>query len=119
MNIQGKIWGCTSLLFNKNNVEIHRIKCNKDGFCSKHKHIGKYNMFFVEKGKLAISIWKNDYDLVDRTVISSQQICIVSPGEYHLFKCLEDNTVAFEIYWVELDKNDIIRDNVGGIENDH
>ena len=117
MNIQGKIWGHTSPLFNKNNVEIHRIECRKNGFCSKHKHISKYNMFFVEKGKMEINVWKKGYDLVDKTIISSQQICIVEPGEYHFFKCLEDNTVAFEIYWVELDKNDIVRDNVGGIGN--
>ena len=33
-NIQGKIWGKTQGLFNKNNVEIHRIETNKGGFCS-------------------------------------------------------------------------------------
>ncbi len=114
MQIQGKVWGHTSPLFNKNNVEIHRIECDLDTFCSKHKHISKYNMFFVEKGKLEISVWKNDYDLVDKTVLSPRQTCIVYPGEYHLFTCLENHTVAFEIYWVEIDKNDIIRDNVGG-----
>ena len=116
MNIQGKIWGSTSVLFSKNNVEINRIVCNKNGFCSKHKHISKYNMFFVEKGILEINIWKNNYDLIDETILKEQQNCIIEPGEYHMFKCLEDGTVAFEIYWVEIDKNDIIRDNVGGIE---
>jgi hypothetical protein len=119
MNIQGKIWGQTSSLFDKNNVEIHRIECNKNGFCSKHKHISKYNMFFIEKGKLEISVWKNDYNLIDKTIISFQQTCIVRPQEYHLFKCLEDNTVAFEIYWVEIDKNDIERESIGGIDEDN
>ncbi len=117
MNVQGKIWGSTSPLFNKNNVEIHRIECVKNGFCSKHKHSHKYNMFFVESGKLEIDIWKNDYNLMDRTVLGPQQTCIVSPGEYHLFKCLEDNTIVFEIYWVEIGIDDIIRDNVGGVKN--
>ena len=113
MQIQGKIWGHTSPLFNKNNVEIHRIECNAGTFCSKHKHDHKYNMFFVEKGRLEINVWKNDYDLIDKTVVGPQQTCIVSPQEYHLFRCIED-TIAFEIYWVEIDKKDIIRDNVGG-----
>ncbi len=114
MNIQGKVWGSTSILFSKNNVEINRITCNKDGYCSKHKHHSKYNMFFVEKGSLEISVWKNDYDLIDKTILTEHQNCIVSPGEYHLFKCLKPDTVAFEIYWVEISENDIERKNVGG-----
>lgn len=114
MNIQGKVWGTTSILFNKNNVEINRITCTKGGYCSKHKHESKYNMFFVEKGSLEISVWKNNYDLIDKTIIKTQQNCIVDPGEYHIFKCLESDTVAYEIYWVEIDKNDIERETVGG-----
>ena len=113
--MQGKIWGTTSSLFNRNNVEIHRLTCNKNGYCSKHKHVSKYNMFFVEKGCLEINIWKNDYDLVDKTIIRDQQTCIVAPGEYHTFRCLSDNTVAFEIYWVEISENDIQRESVGGV----
>ncbi len=114
MNIHGKIWGETSKLFSKNNVEINRITCHKDAFCSKHKHVSKYNMFFVERGVLEINIWKNDYDLIDKTVLREHQNCIVDPGEYHLFKCLEEGTVAFEIYWVEINEKDIERENVGG-----
>ena len=90
MNIQGKIWGSSSFLFCKNNVEIHRIECIKNSFCSKHKHDHKYNMFFVESGGLEVSVWKKDYDLVDKTVLGPHQNCIVDPGEYHIFKCLED-----------------------------
>ena len=117
MQIQGKVWGHTSPLFNKNNVEIHRIEVNKGTFCSKHKHNSKYNMFFVERGELEINVWKNNYDLVDKTILKSQQSCIVAPLEYHLFRSVED-TIAFEIYWVEIDKNDIDRENVGGIREE-
>ena len=118
MNIQGKVWGSTSILFIKNNVEINRITCEKDGFCSKHKHTSKYNMFFVEKGSLEISVWKNDYDLVDKTILKEHQNCIVSPGEYHAFRCIKEGTIAFEIYWVEIDPNDIERESVGGTNVD-
>ena len=114
MNIQGKIWGLTQQLFLKNNVEIHRIEVNKGGFCSKHKHDNKYNAFFIEKGSLKISIWKNDYDLKDETIIVSKQMSVVKPKEYHMFEALEE-TVAYEIYWSELLSNDIIRENCGGI----
>ena len=118
MDIQGKVWGTTSSLFSKNNVEINRITCAKGGYCSKHKHTSKYNMFFVEKGSLEIRVWKNDYDLVDKTVLKEQQNCVVAPGEFHSFRCLEEDTIAFEIYWVEIDKNDIEIKIVGGVESE-
>ena len=117
MIVQGKIWGHTSPLFNKNNVEIHRIECKKGGYCSKHKHDHKYNMFFVEEGKVEIDVWKKDYDLVDKTILEKHEICIVDPGEFHLFKVVEDS-VVFEIYWVEIDKSDIQRENVGGAKEE-
>lgn len=113
-NIQGKVWGETECIFLKNNVEFHRIEAKKDGFCSKHLHEHKFNAFFVESGKLKITIWKNDYDLVDETIITSKQMSVVKPGEYHKFEALED-TVAYEIYWVELSTSDIVRENHGGV----
>lgn len=115
MNIQGKAWGNTQCLFLKNNVEIHRIQTNKGGYSSKHKHNYKYNAFYVEKGKLKIKIWKNDYDLVDETIICNQQLSIVKPQEYHMFEAIED-TVAYEIYWTEIQTEDIIRESKGGIK---
>lgn len=113
MNRQGKIWGSTKSLFFKNNVEIHRIEANEGGYCSKHKHDHKYNAFFVERGQLKITVWKNDYDLVDETIISDQEMSIVKPQEYHMFEAMED-TVAYEIYWTEINTDDIIRESCGG-----
>ena len=118
MNIQGKVWGHTQPLFLKNNVEIHRIEAKQGGYCSKHKHEHKYNAFFVERGQLKITIWKNDYDLVDETIISDQQMSTVKPCEYHMFEAMED-TVAYEIYWTEISPDDIIRENAGGNNEYH
>lgn len=113
MNIQGKVWGSTSELFNKNNVEIHRIEANKGGYCSVHKHEHKYNLFFVEKGELLVKVWKNDYNLIDDTFIQTGEMTIVKPGEFHQFEALED-TIAYEIYWTEISSDDIVRKNCGG-----
>ena len=112
-SVQGKVWGNTKPLFLKNNVEIHRIEATAGGYCSKHCHEHKYNLFFVERGKLKITVWKNDYDLVDETIISSGESTVVPPKEYHTFEALED-AVAYEIYWVELLEKDINRENCGG-----
>ena len=115
MKIQGKVWGKTSPVFFGNNVEIHRIEGKKGGFCSKHKHNAKYNMFFVESGKLEVTVFK-DYGsevLEDVTVLGPQTSTTVAPGDMHQFRVLED-CVAYEIYWVELSATDIERENVGG-----
>ena len=118
MEIKGKIWGSTSPIFCKNNVEIHRIEGNKGGYCSWHRHQSKYNRFFVEKGTIKVTVQK-DYgsgELEDETIIGPGQQTTVSPGDYHKFEVLED-CVVYEIYWVELDPNDIDRLTVGGMRS--
>ena len=112
---QGKIWGATQELFNKNNVSIHRIEIKEGGFCSLHKHEHKTNIFFVEKGKLKVVIYRKDAnsDIIDDTILEDGDMTLVEPGLLHRFEALED-TIAYEIYYVELNTNDIVRHNVGG-----
>lgn len=112
-NLQGKVWGNTVELFNRNNVEIHRIEVVPGGYCSEHKHDSKYNAFYVESGQLVVKVWKSDYNLTDETVVNSGELTIVPPGEFHQFST-DCETVAYEIYWVELTK-DIERRNEGGV----
>lgn len=117
MNKQGKVWGETSDIFNKNNVEIHVIHIKKGGYCSKHLHKYKFNRFVMLSGKLKISVWKEYKDgstLEDVTIINQGEQCTVSPNEYHRFEALEDCT-ALEIYWCELSGSDIVRLDTGGI----
>jgi quercetin dioxygenase-like cupin family protein len=114
MKIQGKIWGKTQEIFKNSNFELHRIEAKKGGFSSIHKHAYKFNAFYVEKGSIKITIYENDYDLIDETLISTGELSIVKPGNFHKFEALED-TICYEIYWVELNFDDIERKNVGGI----
>lgn len=110
--IAGKVWGTTQDLFKKNNVELARIEVQQNGYCSKHRHNHKYNAFFVERGKLKVSVWKNDYDLCDETILEAGDYTVVAPGEFHQFHAVE-HTVAFEIYWCEI-TDDIERESCGG-----
>ena len=110
----GKVWGSTQCIHSNSAYEFHRIEILKDAFCSVHKHEHKWNGFFVEEGKLLIKVWKNNYDLVDETLLHSGDFTSVPPGEYHQFLALE-KTIAFETYWAsELNMNDILRKTVGG-----
>lgn len=111
---QGKVWGFTKEIFNKNNVSINRIFIEKGGFCSKHYHEYKNNIFFVESGSILIEEWKNEYGLVDKTILNQNDSCIVSPKTFHKFTGLEDS-VVYEIYYVELFNNDIVREDTGGM----
>ena len=116
---QGKVWGDTSPLFNKSNVEVHLIHAKKGGFCSKHFHKTKFNQFTVIYGSLKITVWKKYATeiLQDVSIIRSGETCVVSPGDYHRFEALE-NTQALEIYWVELSENDIVREDHGGSQDE-
>jgi len=112
MIIQGKVWGHTIPVFCKNNVEINKLKLNRGHQCSKHIHDSKYNMFYVISGEIKVRVWKNEYDLVDETVLTADQGTIVKPKEYHRFEVLQDS-VILEVYWVQLDVGDILRADVG------
>jgi quercetin dioxygenase-like cupin family protein len=117
MDKSGKIWGQTSLIFHKNNVEIHRIEGIKGGKSSNHTHKSKISMMFVEKGCIAIYVEKNNYKLVDKTILTDGQSTIIMPEEYHYFEILEGGTICYEIYWVEINPEDIIRKDHGSLIN--
>jgi mannose-6-phosphate isomerase-like protein (cupin superfamily) len=113
MHLQGKVWGNTQAIFQKPNFEIHRIEIEKGGFCSTHKHNNKFNAFYMESGTLKILIEQKDYNLVDETILTKGGLSIVKPGLYHSFEALTD-CVCYEIYWTELNHDDIERRTVGG-----
>ena len=113
--ISSKVWGTTSTIFSKNNVEIARIVGKIGGRSSTHKHKSKMSQFYVERGSIAIVIEKLDYDLTDRTVLTANQSTIIKPEEYHYFEILEDDTVCYEFYWVQIDPEDIIRRDCGSL----
>ena len=92
-------------------VEFDRIEVNKGG-SEYFIPCDIWNGFFVEEGELEIHVFKNDYDLTDKTILGPGDFMSVKPGEYHLFKA-NKNTIAFEIYWPELLSEDIQRKSVG------
>jgi len=115
MKIAGKVWGHTKEIIKGSAFEVHRIEINKGGFCSLHKHNHKNNAFFVESGIVEVEVHKNDYDLVDKTKLIVGEMVIVKAGENHRFKGIEDS-IVYEIYWLDDINDDIVRIEVGGDE---
>ncbi len=113
---QGKVWGTTTTVKSTSNFSLHRLFVKTGGVCSKHKHDFKFNGFFVEKGKLLIRIWKNDYNLIDETILTSRDYTEAAPQEYHQFEALED-TVCYEFYFQKPLAEDIVRENHGSVNN--
>lgn len=109
---EDKIWGTTSLIWKSSNTEVHRIQAVQGGYCSKHLHTSKHNLFFVEHGELMIEVWQSS-GIVDKTVLCSGESTSVAPGVYHRFTALQ-NTDALEVYWIEIDGADITREVPGG-----
>jgi len=116
--VEGKVWGTTIPLIQRPQIELHSIFINAGGYCSKHCHQSKINAFYVEDGELEIHRWKDDYDLVDITVLYPEDVAIVPAGEFHMFKARRD-TKALEIYWAALSLNDITRDVIGGVDTEY
>lgn len=111
---EGKVWGTTQLITATAQFEWHRIEIKAGGYCSKHRHATKWNGFYLEYGKLLIRVWKSE-GIIDTTILLPGQYTAVSPGAYHQFEAVED-CIAFEQYWAEYARDDIDRENTGGMK---
>jgi len=114
---QGKIWGSTNEIKSTENFSLHRLRINKGGTCSKHKHNFKINGFFVESGRLLIRTWKDDQGLIDKTILENYDYTEVAALQYHQFEALED-TICYEFYFNNPLSEDIFRETQGFIKND-
>lgn len=113
MGVQsGKFWGKTQGIFEGPNSEVHYLQIEQGGYCSKHRHVHKYNRFFLIEGSLKIIIYRPQGE--DITILSPGDYTDVPPNTWHRFECLETSK-CLEIYWVEdLDPGDIEREDTGG-----
>lgn len=111
-----KIWGTTETIYSCPSVTRHRISIKANYHCSIHYHKHKNNIFEVTSGELAVIIYEG----------RSYSFVLLGPGDYynvppmvlHSFYAMS-NVSAYEIYNAsigqDVDDNDIIRLNDGGI----
>lgn len=109
----GKIWGETNLVFSNNNIQINQIDIKKGGRCSKHMHNHKNNIFFIQSGKLLIEQWTKE-GIIDSTILKTEDKMEIASQVFHRFTALED-TKALEIYYLDINNDDIIREDIGSM----
>lgn len=111
-----KVWGWTECILNTGVVQVHRITGIKGGYCSRHYHTSKHNLFFLISGRMQVETWE---DGVIRVFdMHPGDICSVAPPVLHRFRASED-MVAVEIYFTqdgEVNPEDIMRMDQGGLE---
>jgi mannose-6-phosphate isomerase-like protein (cupin superfamily) len=112
MKSAGKVWGTTTQIEANGSLEFHRIEFKANYQCSEHYHSTKSNGFFVEQGKMLIKTWPENTDIVDMTLLSAGDYMEVPAGVWHQFVGVTDG-IAFELYWSEFDKDDIVRRSQG------
>jgi mannose-6-phosphate isomerase-like protein (cupin superfamily) len=115
--IQGKAWGTTEEVFKTADISIHDLRIRAGGFCSEHRHRAKHNWFFVFEGHLEILSWQPS-GKADLTLLGPGQGTTIKAGIWHRFKALTE-TRALELYWTELDPDDIERRTEGGPEEEN
>jgi mannose-6-phosphate isomerase-like protein (cupin superfamily) len=121
MKSAGKVWGTTTQIEANGSLEFHRIEFKANYQCSEHYHSTKSNGFFVEQGKMLIKTWPENTEIVDTTLLNAGDYMEVPAGVWHQFVGVTDG-IAFELYWSEFDRDDIVRRSQGsrvpGVEHE-
>ena len=106
-----KIWGKNIEIYANDLNSINVLRIKKGGTCSLHSHVSKHNIFHVVSGKLKIECTD-----LGASIIEQDQSFTVLAGTQHRFQALED-TVAIEVMAVQYDDNDIVRADIGSIQD--
>ena len=119
---EGKLWGTTSRVTDSERSIICIINVVKGGYCSKHFHESKDNMFVVTEGSLVVRQWDNlrdDSEYFDTVLEPSSGSLTVPCKKLHKFYS-PDGCKAIEVYVssypdLVVKEEDIVRVDKGGI----
>jgi quercetin dioxygenase-like cupin family protein len=110
-SISGKVWGTTQRVFETSNVSVEVVKIAAGGYCSRHRHLRRDNLFHVLEGHLRVKTRKDG--LEDEIVLRPGESTLVKAGDVHWFEALTD-VVALEVYHARVEADDIVRETQGG-----
>ena len=117
-----KCWGRTRLVIRHGPFEVHELEIKEGGYCSTHRH-RKINRFHVMSGSIDVDIFDDDdtgapaTERCDGRRLNPGDFFQVRPQVWHRFVGIEEAHIL-EVYWVDVDAEDIERSNVGGMLGD-
>ncbi len=112
--VEDKPWGKTQCLFRSSSFILNRAEISATGYSSLHCHNFMYNSIFVESGEIEITKKQNENAESSETILlRAGSSLIIPPDVYHMFSANED-TVMYEMYYMPICPNDIVRSNLGG-----
>lgn len=119
VEIESKIWGTSKVIYRDDRSEIVEITVKAGGFCSRHYHKNKDNLFLVTSGALRVDQFgfRGQSKWLYACGGGSGPL-LVPAGVTHQFTA-ETDVVAWEVYRAiggrVIDPADIVRLSEGGI----
>lgn len=89
-------WGRWTRLYFDGVLEVRKLEVKRGGYCTKHFHRTKMNVFVVVEGALRIFEWPTSYHVRDTELVSSNATLTVPPYVPHRFYGASD-AVAYEL----------------------
>lgn len=109
-----KIWGHTQSIFLNEDAHIAYAELKKGGNSSRHHHRKAWNRFFVVKGILEITVYRNEQE--ENIRLNKGECIDIEPLLDHRMAAIEDCSII-EMYWTEdssiVDPGDIERKDTG------
>ena len=110
-----KFWGTNRCIYSDSSFEVHHAHIVAGGYSSKHHHVHKVNNFYVVDGTLRITSYEQDDKEVHVVTLGAGTTFSIPPGIQHKFEAITDVDLI-EIYWANLDPDDIVRVDCGGVK---
>lgn len=110
-----KFWGTNRCIYGDINFEVHHAQIVAGGYSSKHHHVHKVNNFYIVDGTLCVILYGADGKEAHTVTLGAGTMFSVPPGVEHKFEAITDVDLI-EIYWANLDPDDIVRADIGGVK---
>ncbi len=93
VSVENKRWGKTSLLFSTPSASFHALEC-VEGCSSIHRHLHKFNHFYVVSGCIAVSVYTDEREQERTSFLRAGEHTMVDPGVWHQFTVVEPGTMT-------------------------
>ncbi len=112
MKRTSKTWGEKYEVFKNDLCEVSVLYLQPRQRCSWHKHVSKFNLFYVIEGELYIKL--DNGVSVETAELRERDSFTTPPGQYHEFQTRDKPAVITEVMYVTYDADDIQREELGG-----